>query len=107
MHAPFVMRSGDLPGQNSPESSNPLSAPLESPFVAGFVAALDPINALADEAPGFVWRLTGADGNSTSIRAFVDDQLLLNMSLWESLEALKLYVYQRGHRDVLRRRREW
>jgi len=84
-----------------------LKAPLESPFVAGFVAALDPINALADEAPGFVWRLTGADGNSTSIRAFVDDQLLLNMSLWESLEALKLYVYQSGHRDVLRRRREW
>jgi len=34
-----------------------LKAPLDSPVVAGFVAALDPINALADVAPGFVWRL--------------------------------------------------
>jgi hypothetical protein len=84
-----------------------LKAPLDSPEVAGFVAALDPINALADTAPGFVWRLKTEDGDATSIRVFADDQILLNMSVWESVEALKSYVYQSGHSEVLRRRREW
>jgi len=84
-----------------------LKAPIESPVVAGFVAALDPINALADQSPGFVWRLMGDNGNATDIRAFTDDQILLNMSVWESIEALRTYVYQSGHRDVLRHRREW
>jgi hypothetical protein len=84
-----------------------LKAPLDSPEVADFVAALDPINALADAAPGFVWRLKTDGGDATSIRVFADDQILLNMSVWESVEALKSYVYQSGHRELLRRRREW
>jgi hypothetical protein len=84
-----------------------LKAPLDSPVVADFVAALDPINALADAAPGFVWRLQSEDGDATSIRVFDDDQILLNMSLWESLEALQEYVYRSGHRDILRQRRQW
>jgi hypothetical protein len=84
-----------------------LKAPLESPVVAGFVAALEPINALADNSPGFVWRLAGDDGDSTSIRVFDDEEIILNMSVWESIEALKTYVYRSGHRDVLRHRREW
>jgi hypothetical protein len=84
-----------------------LKAPLESPEVAGFVAALDPINALADAAPGFVWRLKGDGGDATDFRVFDDDRILLNMSVWESVESLKRYVYQSAHKDVLRRRREW
>ncbi len=84
-----------------------LKAPLDSPVVAGFVAALDPINALADVAPGFVWRLKTDEGDATSIRVFADDQILLNMSVWESIEALRAYVYQSDHKDVLRRRRAW
>ena len=84
-----------------------LKAPLDSPEVAGFVAALDPINAVADAAPGFVWRLKTDEGDATSIRVFADDQILLNMSVWESIEALKAFVYQSDHKEVLRRRREW
>jgi hypothetical protein len=84
-----------------------LKAPLDSPLVAGFVAALDPINALADSAPGFVWRLKVDDGNATSIRVFDDDQILLNMSVWESIETLSDYVYRSGHKEVLRQRRQW
>jgi hypothetical protein len=84
-----------------------LRAPLDSPVVADFVAALDPINALADAAPGFVWRLQTDDGDATSIRVFADDQILLNMSVWESLEALREYVYRSGHREVLHQRRRW
>ncbi|MGB8196240.1 MAG: DUF3291 domain-containing protein [Acidimicrobiales bacterium] len=84
-----------------------LNAPLDSPVVADFVAALDPINALADAAPGFVWRLQSEDGDATSIRVFEDDQILLNMSVWESIETLRDYIYRSAHKDVLRQRRRW
>jgi hypothetical protein len=89
-----------------------LRAPLDSPALAEFVAALDPVNALADVAPGFVWRLQTEDGNATSIRAFEWDAagsagVIVNMSVWESAEALAAFVYSDAHRQVLRRRREW
>jgi heme-degrading monooxygenase HmoA len=81
--------------------------PLDSPRLADFMAALDPVNELADASPGFVWRLQTEDGNATAIRAFGGDTMV-NMSVWESLEALRAFVYSnRGHLDVMRRRREW
>jgi hypothetical protein len=81
--------------------------PLTSPRLAGFVAALDEINALADAAPGFVWRLRTEDGDATAVRGFGDDRLIINMSVWTSLDALADYVYRGGHVAVMRRRREW
>jgi Domain of unknown function (DUF3291) len=90
-----------------------LVAPLDSPRLADFVAGLDPVNAVADSAPGFVWRLQTEDGNATALRAFEQDGagagggILVNMSVWESVEALAAYVYGDAHRAVLRRRREW
>jgi hypothetical protein len=82
-------------------------APMDDPGMAGFVDNLDPINALADRWPGFVWRLQTEEGNATAIRAFDDDLLLVNMSVWESVEALAEFVYRSGHLAVMRRRREW
>ena len=84
-----------------------LIAPLYSPVVAGFVAARDPVNALADAAPGSVWRLKTDEGDATSIRVFADDQILVNLSVWESPEDLADFVYRSGHKDVLRHRRQW
>jgi hypothetical protein len=84
-----------------------LRAPLDSAELAPFVAALDPVNALAEQAPGFVWRLEAADGNSTSIRIFDDPTLIVNMSTWRSLEALTDYVYRTAHTGIMRRRREF
>lgn len=84
-----------------------LRAPLDSPLLAGFVAALEPVNQLADRAPGFVWRLQTEDGDATSIRAFPDDMLIVNLSVWESVETLGAFVYGGEHRAVMRRRREW
>ncbi|GDY28801.1 DUF3291 domain-containing protein [Gandjariella thermophila] len=82
--------------------------PLESARLADFVAALDPVNARADAAPGFVWRLRTEDGNATAVRGFGDDRIIVNMSVWRSLEALADFVYRdQGHLAVLRRRREW
>jgi hypothetical protein len=86
--------------------------PLDNPLLADFVAALDPVNAAADAAPGFIWRLQTEDGNATSVHAFEWDRaggagVLVNMSVWESVEALAGYVYSGTHRQVLRRRRQW
>src|SRR3954468_17010888 len=82
-------------------------APVTAPEIADFMAALDPINALADAAPGFVWRLQTEEGNATDIHAFDDELMLLNMSVWESIETLRAFTYTTAHTDVLRRRREW
>src|SRR5262249_47123454 len=89
-----------------------LRAPLDSPQLAGFMAAPDPVNARADARRGFVWRLQTEDGNATAVRAFEWDQagsagVIMNMSVWESVEALAAFVYSEQHRQVLRRRREW
>jgi hypothetical protein len=84
-----------------------LLAPLDSRQLAGFVVMLDPINALADGSPGFVWRLQTEDGDATAIRPFDDDRILVNMSVWESIEALGEFVFASRHLDLLRHRREW
>jgi heme-degrading monooxygenase HmoA len=84
-----------------------LLAPVDSPVVAEFMAALEPINALADTSPGFVWRLQTEDGNATSVRPYEDDEILVNLSVWESMEALDAFVYHSEHTAYLRRRREW
>jgi hypothetical protein len=84
-----------------------LRAPIDDPAIADFVAGLAPINALGDAADGFVWRLQTDSGNATSIRAFADPLMLVNMSVWESVEALQQYAYHSPHRDYVARRREW
>ena len=84
-----------------------LLAPTDSPIVAEFMDALDEINALADESPGFVWRFQTPDGNATAERPFDDETILVNFSTWESVDALADYVYRTAHVEYLRRRREW
>ena len=84
-----------------------LKAPMDAPETAGFANALEPINALADGQPGFVWRLTGEGDNATDIVAFEDPMMILNMSVWENPEVLAAFVYRTDHRDVMRRRAEW
>jgi heme-degrading monooxygenase HmoA len=84
-----------------------LRAPLDGPELAGFVAQLEPVNALADQSPGFVWRLQTEDGDATAIRPYEDDRVMVNLSVWASLEALRSFVYATRHLDVMRHRRQW
>ena len=84
-----------------------LLAPLDDPMIADFVARLDEINALAERSPGFVWRLQTQEGNATDLRPYDDERILVNMSVWESIEQLKDYVYRSVHTEVMKRRREW
>ena len=82
-------------------------APLDDPVMHDFVAALDRINALADNSPGFVWRLKDEDGDATAIKAYADETILVNLSVWETVAALKDFVYKSGHREIMRRRGSW
>jgi len=84
-----------------------MNTPLEDPAMAGFVARLDEINAVADRSPGFVWRLQTSEGNATYLRPYDDDRILFNMSVWESVESLRAYVYQSVHVELLRQRSDW
>jgi Domain of unknown function (DUF3291) len=84
-----------------------LRAPLEDPLIEGFRSQLERINAVAEQSPGFVWRLQTPEGDATSIRPFEDDTILVNMSVWESFEALHRYVYEGPHLQLLRDRRDW
>ena len=82
--------------------------PVDDPRMAGFMTRLDEINAIADRSPGFVWRLQTDSGNATYFRPYPeDDRILLNMSVWESIDALKDYVYRTLHKDLIRDRHLW
>lgn len=84
-----------------------MRASLEDPLMAGFVARLGEINALADGSEGFVWRLQGAAGNATYLRPYGDDRILFNLSVWQTVEHLKSYVYRSAHAELIRDRKEW
>jgi Domain of unknown function (DUF3291) len=85
-----------------------VKGPIDSPVMAGFVARLEEINAIADNAPGFVWRLQTPAGNATYYRPYPeDDRILINMSVWQSVEALKNYVYHTAHAELLKERQAW
>jgi hypothetical protein len=86
-------------------------APIDDPRLAEFMALLDPVNALADESPGFVWRLQDESGNATAFRLAGDDEsddrIMVNMSVWTSIDLLSEFVYDSMHVQAMRRRREW
>jgi hypothetical protein len=84
-----------------------LLAPLDDPSIADFVSSLDPINRLAEESPGFVWRHQTDEGDSTALRPYDDDRVIINFSVWTDPDALWNYTYKSDHVDVFRRRREW
>jgi Domain of unknown function (DUF3291) len=82
-------------------------APIDSPVMADFAANLDPINALAERSEGFVWRLKEDNNNATSIKVYDDDFIIVNMSVWESVDHLYTYAYRTDHVQYIGRRKEW
>ncbi len=84
-----------------------LVAPLDDPRVADFVANLNRINELADATPGFVWRHQNENGNSTGTCVRGDPLIVINFTVWETVEALFEFAYRSDHVEMYRRRREW
>jgi hypothetical protein len=81
--------------------------PIDDPRMRDFVDNLDRINALAEASEGFVWRLKDESGNATSISAYEDPSIIVNMSVWASVEGLYAFAYQTAHRRFVQRRKEW
>ena len=82
-------------------------APIDDPIMAEFVAQLAPINALADESPGFVWRLQSESGDATSIKVYDDNMIIINITVWESVESLREFAYRSAHVGLMRDRKRW
>jgi hypothetical protein len=99
--APSTARAFDLAQVN-------VALPREthiSAVFADFIAALAPINALAESSPGFVWRYQ--EDGALFVREFGDDAIVFNMSTWESLDALADFVFKSAHSGIMRERRKW
>lgn len=84
-----------------------LRAPLDDPVIDDFRNNLEPVNALAEVSPGFVWRLQDEGGDATGIKVFDDDLEIINLTVWESIDALADFTYRSGHLEFLRRRRDF
>jgi hypothetical protein len=77
------------------------------PVNAEFEAALDQVNALAERAPGFVWRMAG-EGENADGSLFADPHITINMTVWETIDHLAAFAYRNvTHRGMLRRRKDW
>lgn len=84
-----------------------MRAASDSPIMAGFMAAVDPVYRMAEGSPGFVWRLRGAGGHMPTCRDEAEDWMIVNVSVWDSYEALHRFVYRSRHGGLVRRRGEW
>ncbi|WP_330960366.1 DUF3291 domain-containing protein [Photobacterium sp. 53610] len=81
--------------------------PMDAPEIKDFVDNLEPVNSIADQSDGFVWRLQDDSGDATSINAFDNPDMLINMSVWDSVDALKNFMFRTHHREIMRRKSEW
>jgi hypothetical protein len=80
---------------------------IDDPIMKDFVAQLDEINLLGEQSKGFVWRLKSDDGNATSYNPYSDDRIIVNFTVWETVEDLKDFVYNTAHRLVMKGRKRW
>jgi len=80
---------------------------ITDPKMNDFVSQLDAINALAEQSDGFIWRLKAGNSNATGLSPYNDDRIIINFSVWQSVQQLKAYVYNTAHADVMRGRKKW
>jgi ribosomal protein S18 acetylase RimI-like enzyme len=84
-----------------------LRHPLDDPRIAEFVEALPAVNGAGEQSAGFVWRLQSDAGDATDIRVFDDPLMIVNLTVWTSVDDLKAFAFKGLHRDYFRRRAEW
>ncbi|HDM8222043.1 TPA: DUF3291 domain-containing protein [Vibrio campbellii] len=81
--------------------------PLDAPEIKDFVDNLDLVNGIAEQSDGFIWRLKDESGDATNIKLFDDPNMIVNMSVWDNVDALKNFMFRTHHRDFMRRKSEW
>ena len=80
---------------------------IEDPIMKEFVDNLDSVNELAENSPGFIWRLKDDSNNASNFNPFNDEQVIINISVWKDVESLENFTYKTFHTDFLKRRKEW
>ena len=80
---------------------------INDPIMKEFVDNLDKVNNLAEQSEGFVWRLKDENNDATSFNPYNDEQVIINISVWQSIASLETFVYKTVHTDFLKRRKEW
>lgn len=80
---------------------------INDPLMKEFVDNLDIINQIAENSHGFVWRLKDENNNATSLNPYEDEQIIINVSVWKSIETLEVFMYKSLHSEFLKRRKEW
>lgn len=81
--------------------------PLDAPEIKEFGDNLELVNGIAESSEGFVWRLKDESGDATNIQAFDDPNMIVNMSVWDSVDSLKNFMFRTHHRDFMRRKGDW
>jgi hypothetical protein len=84
-----------------------LKYPADDPRVAPFMNALDLVNGIAERSEGFVWRLKDESGNATDMKAFDDERIIVNMSVWRDVASFENFVWKTVHKQFYARRDEW
>jgi hypothetical protein len=84
-----------------------MRAEIDDAIMRGFVLRLDELNHLADHTPGFVWRLKDESDNSTAILPYEDKMVIVNMSVWDNIDALHAFAYRGDHGPVYAARHRW
>lgn len=80
---------------------------INDPIMKEFVDNLDVVNGIAEKSQGFVWRLKDESNNATSLNPYDDEQILINVSVWENIKSLETFMYKTFHSEFLKRRKEW
>lgn len=80
---------------------------INDPMMKEFVDNLNIVNQIAEKSNGFVWRLKDENNNATSINPYNDEQVIINVSVWENIETLEEFMYRTFHSEFLKRRKEW
>ncbi len=80
---------------------------INDPIMKEFVENLDSVNQIAEQSEGFVWRLKDENNNATSLNPYDDERIIINVSVWKSIETLENFMYRTFHSDFLKRRKEW
>jgi hypothetical protein len=80
---------------------------IQDPIMQEFVDNLDKVNEIAENSDGFIWRLKDENNNATAFNPYEDEQVIINISVWESVEKLERFMYQTLHVEFLKRRKEW
>lgn len=84
-----------------------LGVNIEDPIMREFKDNLDSINELAESSEGFIWRLKDDTNNASNFNPYDDEQIIVNISVWDSLKALESFTYKTFHSEFIRRRKEW